>query len=83
MPDKTFVSCSHCGSQLHPNASFCPYCGKSVNVRKELVPPALSWRRALRRALPILRFFCCWQRRGRAGTSPPGPRSTTTAARER
>ena len=28
MPDKTFVSCPHCGSQLHPDASFCPYCGK-------------------------------------------------------
>lgn len=54
MPDKTFVSCPHCGSQLHPAASFCPFCGKSVNVRKELVPPALRWRRALRRALPIL-----------------------------
>ena len=54
MPDKTFVSCPHCGSQLHPDASFCPYCARTVNERQELSPPALSWRRALRRALPIL-----------------------------
>ena len=54
MPDKAFVSCPHCGSQLHPDASFCPYCARTVNERQELSPPALSWRRALRRALPIL-----------------------------
>ena len=54
MPDKTLVSCPHCGSQLHPDTSFCPYCARTVNERQELSPPALSWRRALRRALPIL-----------------------------
>ena len=53
MPDKTAMNCPHCGSQLPPDASFCPYCARTVNERQELVPPALSWRRALRRALPI------------------------------
>ena len=54
MPDKTAMNCPHCGSQLPPDASFCPYCARTVNERQELSPPALSWRRALRRALPIL-----------------------------
>lgn len=46
--------CPHCGASLPAEASFCPCCAKSVNRRQALVPPALSWRRALRRALCVL-----------------------------
>ena len=45
--------CPHCGASLPAEASFCPCCARTVNERQELSPPALSWRRALRRALPI------------------------------
>ena len=47
-------TCPYCGAELPEEASFCPYCARTVNERQELSPPALSWRRALRRALPIL-----------------------------
>ena len=53
MPDP-FVPCPHCGASLPPDASFCPYCASSIHARISLSPPALGWRRALRRALPIL-----------------------------
>ena len=53
-PTPRFKSCPHCGARLHPDASFCPHCAQSVNSRTEMLPPAIGWRRALRRALPLL-----------------------------
>lgn len=31
--------CPHCGASLHEEASFCPYCARTVNERKEAQPP--------------------------------------------
>lgn len=37
--------CPHCGASLHKEASFCPYCARTVNERKEVQPPRhMPWR---------------------------------------
>ena len=46
-------SCPHCGASLHEQASFCPYCTQTVNVRKEVYPPRHMPRRALYSALIV------------------------------
>ena len=46
--------CPFCGAALPAEASFCPYCARSVNRRQEVSPPSVRWRRALRRALAVL-----------------------------
>lgn len=47
-------SCPHCGASLHEEASFCPYCAKSVNQRKQPHPPRYIPGRALRSAGVLL-----------------------------
>lgn len=44
-------NCPHCGASLQEEASFCPYCAKSVNHRKQPHPPRYISGRALRSAL--------------------------------
>ncbi len=39
--------CPHCGAELPENASFCPYCAHSLNVRVECKPPKAIWGRVL------------------------------------
>lgn len=46
-------NCPHCGASLQEEASFCPYCAKSVNQRKQPHPPYISGR-ALRSAVVLL-----------------------------
>lgn len=47
-------SCPHCGASLHEEASFCPYCAKSVNQRKQPHPPRYIPGRALQSAGVLL-----------------------------
>ena len=47
-------TCPHCGAPLHPGASFCPCCARSVNQRQKVSPPSDRWRKALRRAWVIV-----------------------------
>ena len=47
-------NCPHCGASLHEEASFCPYCAKSVNQRKQPHPPRYISGRALRSAGVLL-----------------------------
>ena len=47
-------TCPHCGAPLHPRASFCPCCARSVNQRQKVSPPSDRWRKALRRAWVIV-----------------------------
>lgn len=47
-------SCPHCGARLPSEASFCPFCARSVNDRQEAHPPRYIPGRALRCALIIL-----------------------------
>lgn len=47
-------NCPHCGASLHEEASFCPYCAKSVNHRKQPHPPGHISGRALRSAGVLL-----------------------------
>ncbi len=54
MNESNCKPCPHCGKPLPAEASFCPYCASILNPRKKLSPPALSWRRTLRRTLPVL-----------------------------
>lgn len=51
MPEETLVPrpCPKCGADLHPEASFCPYCAESLNPRTRLSPPRPGPRRFLRR----------------------------------
>ena len=35
--------CLHCGAALPEEASFCPYCAKSVNVRTAVSLPRRVW----------------------------------------
>ena len=44
-------SCPCCGASVHPLASFCPRCARSVNQRREIKPPWHMPRRALYSAL--------------------------------
>ena len=44
-------SCPCCGASVHPLASFCPRCARSVNQRREIKPPWHMPRRALHSAL--------------------------------
>lgn len=46
--------CPHCGASLHEEASFCPYCARTVNERKEAQPPRHMPGRALYSALIVL-----------------------------
>lgn len=46
--------CPHCGAELPEGASFCPRCARSINQRRTISAPSVKWRRALRRALPVL-----------------------------
>ena len=46
--------CPHCGASLHEEASFCPYCARTVNERKEVQPPRHMPGRALYSALIFL-----------------------------
>ena len=46
--------CPYCGAFLHEKAAFCPYCARSINRRTELRPPALIWRKVLRRGITLL-----------------------------
>ena len=46
--------CPYCGVPLHEKAVFCPYCARSINRRTELRPPALIWRKVLRRGTTLL-----------------------------
>lgn len=45
--------CPHCGASLHEEASFCPYCARTVNEREEVRPPRHMPRRALYSALIV------------------------------
>lgn len=47
-------NCPHCGASLHEEASFCPYCAKSVNQRKQPHPPRYISGGALRSAGVLL-----------------------------
>ena len=47
-------NCPHCGASLQEEASFCPYCAKSVNHRKQPHPPGYISGRALRSAGVLL-----------------------------
>lgn len=47
-------SCPHCGASLHEEASFCPYCARAVNERKEVQPPRHMPGRALYSTLIVL-----------------------------
>ena len=44
-------SCPCCGASVHPLASFCPRCARSVNQRREIKPP---WHMPRRLDLPSL-----------------------------
>lgn len=61
-------NCPHCGASLHEEASFCPYCAKSVNPRKQPHPPGYISGRALRSAgallavLALILIVGLWQR---------------------
>ena len=46
--------CPHCGTPIHEEASFCPYCAQAVNPRSEVSIPRHMPRRALYSALLIL-----------------------------
>lgn len=46
--------CPLCGEPLRPEASFCPHCAQSVNVRRRLDPPRRIPRRVLLCALAVL-----------------------------
>ena len=59
-------TCPYCGAELPEEASFCPFCARSVNQRQNVSPPSVRWRKALRRAIPV-RFLLLG--RGRAGTA--------------
>ena len=37
--------CPRCGAAIHAEASFCPYCAKPVNSRKQLMPARRMSRR--------------------------------------
>ncbi|MCI9549153.1 MAG: zinc ribbon domain-containing protein [Oscillospiraceae bacterium] len=58
--------CAHCGASLHEEASFCPYCARTVNERKAIQPARHMPRRALYSALiilcaaAVLVLFGCW-----------------------
>ncbi len=58
--------CPHCGASLHEEASFCPYCARTVNERKAIHPPRHMPRRALYSALillctaAVLVLLGCW-----------------------
>lgn len=52
--DKKTFPCPHCGAQLRSGASFCPHCARSVNERREVLPPRRMPRRGLTSALLIL-----------------------------
>lgn len=45
--------CPHCGAQLPEEASFCPRCAKSVNVRTAPKPPRPFPRKLLCRAIAV------------------------------
>lgn len=47
-------TCPYCGAELPEEASFCPFCARSVNQRQNVSPPSVRWRKALRRAFPVL-----------------------------
>lgn len=47
-------NCPYCGASLPEEASFCPYCAKSVNQRKQPHPPRYISGRALRSAGVLL-----------------------------
>lgn len=47
-------NCPHCGASLQEEASFCPYCAKSINHRKQPHPPRYISGRALRSAGVLL-----------------------------
>ena len=46
--------CPYCGALLPERASFCTHCAQSINQRQEAFPPSVRWRKALRRAFPVL-----------------------------
>lgn len=52
-----FVSCPYCKAKLPPNASFCPYCARSIHPRREIVSPPYIWKRILHRVLPVFLLF--------------------------
>ncbi len=45
--------CPHCGASLHEEASFCPYCARTLNERKKVQPPRHMPGRALYSALIV------------------------------
>ncbi len=47
-------NCPHCGAQLPNEATFCPYCARNVNSRKEIHPPRRLSKRAVRISLAVL-----------------------------
>ena len=47
-------NCPHCGARLPSEASFCPFCARSVNDRREVHPPRYIPGRTLRCALLAL-----------------------------
>ena len=52
--EEKWKRCPRCGAELPAEASFCPRCARSINQRRKLSPPSVRWRRALRRAGPLL-----------------------------
>ena len=47
-------TCPYCGAELPEEASFCPFCSRSVNQRQNVSPPSVRWRKAQRTAVPVL-----------------------------
>ena len=46
--------CPHCGASLREDASFCPHCAKSVNLRQMQKPPVARRRHIVRAVLGLL-----------------------------
>ena len=44
-------TCPYCGAELPEEASFCPFCARSVNQRQNVSPPSVRWRKNL---LPLI-----------------------------
>ena len=40
--------CPHCGVSLPEEASFCPYCARSVLTRRKIAPPPQRWKKLAR-----------------------------------
>lgn len=54
MDPNTQKACPHCGAPLPTEASFCPYCAKSVTRREALAPPRRMPGRVFFRVLPLI-----------------------------